>query len=90
MAARALFALSAALFAGAVVPFSEEQPLSATVAGFLAAIVYLGGILAAQGVSTLGPLLLPEWTLTAFAVSFLFAYYAVLGRQDVEELRRAS
>jgi hypothetical protein len=90
VASRCLFALSASLFAGAVVPFSEEQPLSATVAGFLAAIVYLGGSFAAQGIVTLSALLVPELSLTAFALAILFAYYAVLRRQDDEELRRAS
>jgi hypothetical protein len=42
IAARACVAFTAALVGGALIPYSEEQPISVTASGFATAVLYLG------------------------------------------------
>lgn len=79
LAARAAIALFAGLLGGALVPYSEEQPVAAAVTGFTVGIVYLAASLLVQGAVTLSG---PDWAApAATAVAGMLALgYAAVGR----------
>lgn len=86
---RCLLGLAAGLLCGAIVPYSEEQPLSASAAGFLLAFVYMSVALTAgwvAGVAAPGT----DRALILAAITVLGgAYAAVAARQSRREPARA-
>ncbi|WP_251444060.1 MULTISPECIES: hypothetical protein [unclassified Microbacterium] len=86
---RCALGLVAGLLGGAVVPYSEEQPLSATAAGFLVALIYMPATLAAGWVSTVAA---PgtDRVIVLAAIVVLAGLFAVVAvRQRVQDPARA-
>ncbi|MCD2499478.1 hypothetical protein [Microbacterium nymphoidis] len=77
-ALRCLLATLAALLAGALVPYSEQQPLSATAGGFVLAVIYL---LVSLGITWVSTDVLPdtEAGLTIAAIAVFAGGYAMIG-----------
>jgi hypothetical protein len=81
LASRSALALAVTLFAGALVPYSEEQPLSITAGGFVAAMLYLSCTLAiGLTVGTMGPLANIGVTI-ALSMAFIVMYWLVSLKQ---------
>ncbi|WP_439901689.1 hypothetical protein [Microbacterium azadirachtae] len=89
IAVRCALGLAAGLLCGAIVPYSEEQPLSASAAGFLLAFVYMSITLASgwvAGVAAPGT----DRVLILAAITVLAALYAgIAARQTRREPTRA-
>jgi len=80
VAARAAFAFAAALVAGALVPYSEEQPLSATISGFIAALLYTGNAVVTPVIADgLGTSAMPIVTAST-AVALLALFGLIINR----------
>jgi hypothetical protein len=79
-ALRCLLATVAALLAGALVPYSEQQPLSATAGGFVLAVMYL---LVSLGITWVSTDVLPgaEVGLTIAAVAMFVGAYAMVAER---------
>ncbi|KGJ81778.1 hypothetical protein GY21_01505 [Cryobacterium roopkundense] len=87
--ARAVLALGAALLAGTVVPYSDEQPLSMTVSGFLAAFIYLVIVSLLAWLQDFTPDAL-IWLITLVsAAGLLLAYAGVASAHSTDDVRRA-
>ncbi|MFK4789237.1 hypothetical protein [Microbacterium sp. ZW T5_56] len=87
-ALRCLLATVAALVAGSLVPYSEQQPLSATAGGFVLAVMYL---LVSLGITWVSSDVLPgaEVGLTIAAIALFAGGYALIADRGrgVHELR---
>ncbi|MGG7507045.1 hypothetical protein [Plantibacter sp. YIM 135249] len=85
---RALLAFCAALLAGTLVPYSEEQPLSTTVSGFTAALLYIsisvGLSWAADSIGTVAANILAVLA----AILLLATYRIVASNQNADDVRR--
>lgn len=86
---RCLLGLVAALLCGAVIPYSEEQPLSATVGGFLLALLYMSSTLVigwATGGAAPGT---DRLLILAVAIVFAALFAVVAGHHASREPGRA-
>lgn len=87
-ALRCLLATVAALVAGSLVPYSEQQPLSATAGGFVLAVMYL---LVSLGITWVSTDVLPgaEVGLTLAAIALFAGGYVLLADRGrgIHELR---
>ncbi len=81
--------LVAGLLGGAVVPYSEEQPLSATAAGFLVALIYLPVTLAAGWLSTFTAPGTDRLLVLAAIIALAGLFALVVDRQRAQDPARA-
>lgn len=89
IALRCLLGLAAGLLCGAIVPYSEEQPLSASAAGFLLALVYMSTTLAAGWVAGITAPGTDRVLLLAMVVVLAGLYAGLAARQSAQEPSRA-
>ncbi|WP_295013657.1 hypothetical protein [uncultured Microbacterium sp.] len=85
IAVRCLLGLTAALLCGAIVPYSEEQPLSATAAGLLLALVYMSTTLVAGWIAAVTAPGTDRALLLAAVTVFSGLYVLVASRQRFVE-----
>ena len=86
---RCLLGLVTALLCGAVVPYSEDQPLSATVGGFLLALLYMSSTLAIGWATRNAAPGTDRLLILAVAVVFAGLFAVVAGRLASREPGRA-
>ncbi|NQX27773.1 hypothetical protein HQQ81_10515 [Microbacteriaceae bacterium VKM Ac-2854] len=87
--ARATLAFGAALIGGSLVPYSEEQPLSVTVSGFVSAILYMGASLAMSWLTQFMDANLTAALTAVLALLFLGIFWTISVSQNTDDVRRA-
>jgi len=86
---RCLLGLVTALLCGAVVPYSEDQPLSATVGGFLLALLYMSSTLAIGWAGMNAAPGTDRLLIVAVAIVFAGLFAVIAGRYASREPDRA-
>lgn len=86
---RALLAFSAALLAGTLVPYTDEQPLSIAIAGFSAAIIYIGTTTTLSLVAQSNEVMAMSAVTVIVAIALLGTYRMVAANHTADDVRRA-